>query len=191
MGAQAKARQARQAERQERDQGERNRLPPWTPFEQVTPQLAPEKREAMIRDVLRLAESQGQEPGRERVEAMINDHLNEEMWQNSRYTVIVIRDEEQAPDTPKMIHLSIRRNDRQRPREERYRDFQRIKSELVGPENEGVELYPAESRVADCADQYHVYVLEDPELGFGFGYKTGMRMGPTPGSPATQTPFEE
>src|ERR1043165_2191444 len=45
-----------------------------------------------------------------------------------------------------------------------WRDYQRIKNELVGPEAEGVELYPAESRLVDTSNQFHLYVFE----GFQF-----------------------
>jgi hypothetical protein len=34
-----------------------------------------------------------------------------------------------------------------------WRDLQRIKNQLVGPECEAVELYPAESRKVDTANQ--------------------------------------
>lgn len=153
--------------------------------------MHPDKREAMVRETLKLCEDQGRPVTREAVERMMDTKADQEMWQNSRYTVLVFRDEEQEPGCPQMIHLSIRRNDRTRPREERYRDFQRIKSEIVGPDHEGVELYPAEHRVADLADQYHIYVIADPEFQFGFGFKEGMRAGPIEGSPATQSPFTD
>ena len=38
-----------------------------------------------------------------------------------------------------------------------WRDLQRIKSELLGDEWEAVELYPAESRLVDTADQWWLY----------------------------------
>lgn len=50
------------------------------------------------------------------------------------------------------------------------RELPAIKNELVGPENEGVELYPAESRLMDSANQYHLWVLTDPEKRFPFGF---------------------
>lgn len=189
MGVQKHAKRARQEVRA-REQAETDRLPPWTPFERATPYMHPVKREAMIRETMELSAKHGRPVTRETVEDMMDNKLNQEMYRNSRYTVIVLRDEPQDPDTPRMIHLSIRRNDRARPREERYRDFQRIKTELVGPDYEGVELYPREDRVADCADQYHLFVLADSEMQFGFGFTTGMRAGPT-GGPAAQSPFED
>ena len=189
MGAQAAARKARQAERA-REDAEANRLPKWTPFVRVTPVMAPAKRERLIQDTIRLAAASGFPMTSDEVVEMMEAKAEQEMYQNSRYTVLVFRDEVNEPGCPAMIHLSIRRNDRARPREERWRDFQRIKSELVGPDNEGAELYPAEDRVADCADQFHIFVLADPELRFPFGFKQGMRAGPQPGGAAAQTPFD-
>jgi|GEM_PF-1998320 len=71
---------------------------------------------------------------------------------------------------PAMWHLSIKRKDREPIDEQRWRILQRIKNELVGPENEAVELYPAESRLVDTANQYHLFVLKDSELRFPFGF---------------------
>lgn len=66
-----------------------------------------------------------------------------------------------------LTHLSIKRNNRAPIRD--WRVFQRIKNELCGPEREGVEIYPAESRLVDEANQYHLWVLPDGvQLPFGF-----------------------
>jgi hypothetical protein len=64
-----------------------------------------------------------------------------------------------------VVHLSIRRNDREACHD--WRDFQRIKNELTGPEWEAVELYPAESRLVDSANQYHLWAV-DQKLDLGF-----------------------
>lgn len=78
------------------------------------------------------------------------------LYVNSRYTVILCLD---GPGSTidDAVHLSIRRNDRKPARD--WRDFQRIKNELCGPEREGIELYPAESRLVDTANQYHLWVM--------------------------------
>lgn len=72
------------------------------------------------------------------------------VFMNNLYTVQVRQMEDGV------THLSIRRNDRHWARD--WRHFQRIKNELCGPEREGVELYPAESRLIDEANQFHVWV---------------------------------
>jgi hypothetical protein len=69
---------------------------------------------------------------------------------------------------PQMHWLSIKRRDKAPIHD--WRDLQRIKNDLIGEENEAVELYPAESRLCDSANQYHLWVLADPELRFPFGY---------------------
>ncbi|MEI9897687.1 MAG: hypothetical protein WDN28_28470 [Chthoniobacter sp.] len=51
-----------------------------------------------------------------------------------------------------------------------WREFQQIKNELVGPECEAVELFPAESRLVDTSNQYHLWVNPDPNYRFPFGY---------------------
>ena len=69
-------------------------------------------------------------------------------------------------------HLSIKRHDR-KPMND-WRIMQRIKSEIAGPEAEGMELYPAESRVVDTANQYHLWVLINAGP-LPFGFQSGAR----------------
>ncbi|OGU22500.1 MAG: hypothetical protein A2580_08930 [Hydrogenophilales bacterium RIFOXYD1_FULL_62_11] len=66
------------------------------------------------------------------------------------------------------VHLSIKRRDRQPVHD--WRDLQEIKNMLVGPECEGVELFPAESRLVDTANQYHLFASTDPTYRFPFGF---------------------
>ena len=40
-----------------------------------------------------------------------------------------------------------------------WRHFQQIKNELVGSEVEALEIYPAESRLHDAVNQYHLFCL--------------------------------
>lgn len=80
--------------------------------------------------------------------------------ENNLYTVDV-NVGEAAPCQGEFVYLSIRRKERSRlPRD--WRDLQRIKAEIVGPEHEGFELFPAESRLVDSADQFHLWVLPKP-----------------------------
>lgn len=65
------------------------------------------------------------------------------------------------------IHLSIKRIDRKPIHD--WRDLQDIKNQLAGPEAAAVELYPAESRIVDTANQYHLWVIKSTTyLPFGF-----------------------
>jgi len=53
-----------------------------------------------------------------------------------------------------------------------WREMQRIKNEIMGEEREAVEIFPAESRLVDTSNQFHLFVLPKGEgLGFGYGYR--------------------
>lgn len=84
------------------------------------------------------------------------------MAQNSLYNVHVYTGDAVPCNSPgDLIYLSVRRLERARlPRD--WRDLQRIKNEIVGPEHEGFELFPAESRLVDQSDQFHLWVLARP-----------------------------
>ncbi len=66
-----------------------------------------------------------------------------------------------------MTHLSVKRIDKQAFHD--WREFQQIKNAICGAEREAVELYPAESRLVDTSNQYHLWVLPHG-LKFPFGY---------------------
>jgi hypothetical protein len=103
---------------------------------------------------------------RERVGDRAVDALDaepNEVWKNNLYTVIMTRD-----DTGTPFELSIRRNDR-RPVHD-WRHFQMIKNQLVGFETEAVELYPAQSRIMDTANQYYLHCLS-PGMRFPVGWE--------------------
>lgn len=53
--------------------------------------------------------------------------------------------------------LSIKRRDREPVHD--WRELQSIKNAVCGPEREAVELYPAESRLVDTANQFHLFVF--------------------------------
>jgi len=59
-----------------------------------------------------------------------------------------------------------------------WRDFQQMKNELVGPECEAVELFPAESRLVDTSNQYHLWVVPDAQFRFSFGYENRLVLEP-------------
>lgn len=92
------------------------------------------------------------------------DLIPDEVWSNDIYEVFVHRSEEGG------AHLSIKRYDRAAVHN--WRHFQQIKNEVCGPFFEAVELYPSETRVADNANQYHLWVMPEGvilELGFSGG----------------------
>ena len=96
----------------------------------------------------------------EQIKAMGSPHT---IALNSRYQVCLY-----TVDTPlgPMDWLSIKRLDKAPIHD--WRDLQRIKNELLGPEREAVELYPAESRLMDTSNQYHLWALP-PGKRFPFG----------------------
>lgn len=88
-------------------------------------------------------------------------------------------------------HLSIKRIDKAPIMD--WRDLQAIKSQLCGDEAEAMQLFPAESRVVDTSNQYHLFVwmkghgskLPRIPVGWQESLKTD-----TPGHGARQRPRE-
>jgi len=95
------------------------------------------------------------------VEKLIQKVNAPHVFANDVYTV-------RMRDAAPFIQLDITRFDGQ-PRTS-WREFQQIKNELVGPECEAVELFPAESRLVDTANQYHLWANPDTSYRFPFGY---------------------
>jgi hypothetical protein len=104
----------------------------------------------------------------EYVEETIKRSLEGERWNNDKYQVVILEAETNG-DFPAMWHLSIKRHDRYPIFN--WRDIQTLKNELIGPENEAVQLFPAESRLVDGANQYHLFCLKNPEIRFPFGFR--------------------
>jgi hypothetical protein len=159
-----------------------HKLPPWTKFERgVIPPPDPVQ-------IAEMAHATGYPV--EEVQREYEARMREEVWLNSRYQVNVVRQEPNEPGLPVLVHLSIKRLDKQPVGEERFRDFQRIKNELVGPECEAVELYPAESRLVDSANQYHLFVIASDSFRWPFGFGNRLvRDGDVAG--ARQRPFSD
>lgn len=88
-----------------------------------------------------------------------------EVWGNDLYEATV-----QYLNTG-WAYISLKRLDRHAIRD--WRHLQSIKNELVGSEREAVELFPAESRLMDESNQYHLWVLpEDTPWPFGQTHRT-------------------
>ena len=92
------------------------------------------------------------------------------------------------------VHLCIRRRDG-KPIFRDWRHFQAIKNQLIGEECEAVELYPAESRLVDSSNKYHLWGSANPAFRFPLGYDIGRQVeGPIPGVTAPgmrQRPFNK
>lgn len=81
------------------------------------------------------------------------------MYRNSRYNVAVRR-------YPDHFHLAIILNDHSARHD--WRDFQRIKNELLGPDAEAAELYPSEDRLIDTTNTFHLWSPVGQRFSFGF-----------------------
>ena len=113
-------------------------------------------------------------PSMKQLEEMFqNNILNAECYMNDKYQVNVYRNEKadfmvlHENLKGKMTYLSIKRLDKQSIHD--WRELMDIKNTLTSPEQEAVELYPAEWRRVDTANQYHLFVFPK---GFApaFGY---------------------
>ena len=95
----------------------------------------------------------------------------QETYSNDLYLVQINRDanhgfgKESLPEG--MFELTVRRQDRGDFKD--WRHMQQIKNQIVGDENEMVELYPAESRLRDSANQYWFYGFNNDQVRFPFG----------------------
>jgi hypothetical protein len=84
---------------------------------------------------------------------------------NSRYQVNVYK--VRGGEFGDIAWLSIKTRDKQARHD--WRDLQRIKNEIIGPEYVAVEIYPKESNLVDTANQYHLWVfMSGYDLPFGF-----------------------
>ena len=77
----------------------------------------------------------------------------------------------ELPEGTEFWHLSIKRHDKEPMND--WREMQAIKTAICGPKAEAVQLYPAEDRVVDTSNQYHLYVLVGAR--FPFGFQSGAR----------------
>jgi hypothetical protein len=97
------------------------------------------------------------------IEQQVIQSLSWDIYSNDIYQVVV---EKNGP----LIHICIRRHDEQPCKD--WRDHQQIKNEIIGPEYEAVELFPAESRLIDTTNEYHLWVHPSPSFRFPFGFNS-------------------
>lgn len=120
------------------------------------------------------AKRQSREPWEELQSEVINADIGGELWHvkywNNKYVVLVRSVRVSWSGYPQScVHLSIHSNDRSHLRD--WRDYQRLKNEILGEDWEAVELYPAESRLVDTSNQFHLFAFAPP-FKFPFGYQT-------------------
>ena len=104
---------------------------------------------------------------------MYENSLKGEKYQNDIYIVDVYR----GVDADDMVHnkewlgkstyIAIKRIDKDICND--WRHFQQIKNELVGEDIEALQIYPAEQRLIDTANQYWLFCLpKGLKVPFGF-----------------------
>jgi len=86
-----------------------------------------------------------------------------EAWSNNIYVVLI----RPFADETSTIHMAIRTASQLEPP---WRDLQRIKNEICGPEATAVQVMPPESELIDEADMYHMWVLSS-RLPFTLAYR--------------------
>lgn len=133
------------------------------PFIQAQWEVNPEKEAAIIREALRIYPNWTEAQAKEFIAKTFEDPV----YVNDIYSV-----SPRTINVPEFggewIHLSIKRIDKEPIHD--WRDLQEIKNMMVGKENEAIELYPAESRRVDSANQYHLYVLKDKNAKIPIGF---------------------
>ena len=145
----------------------------WTKFVKTNPVPDEATIQSIMKDTQRLLKGVSEADARQQI---IDEYTNNELYVNNKYQVALKRHNSKKPkfgfvldDNGKrmqsseafgVIHLSVKTHDKKPIRD--WRDMQRIKNELVGEEHEAVELYPAESRLVDTANQYHMWVFDKP-----------------------------
>tara|TARA_B100001559_G_scaffold312472_1_gene310230 strand:+ start:1689 stop:2267 length:579 start_codon:yes stop_codon:yes gene_type:complete len=103
----------------------------------------------------------------------LDERKNSEFWNNSIYQVQAFRNQH----ANHMVHvdglkdqcgyITIKRNDK-RPINS-WQDVQTIKNRLFGIEREAIQIFPAESRMVNTANQYHIIVFPEGHIiPFGF-----------------------
>jgi hypothetical protein len=126
-------------------------IPKWKPLRRAGTKPASA---ALIGETMRIYKINAEEAKR-----MLDEYESgSEYWLNDLYQVQVRRFDVAG------VHINIRRRDGG-PILRDWRHFQQIKNELLGPECEAIELYPAESRKVDESNKYHL-----------FGYSDGRRI---------------
>lgn len=122
----------------------------------------------------------------ERARKIVARSRSKELFINDRYQVALFDGGELGGK--ELVHLSIKRIDREPIHD--WRDLQEIKNMLVGPENEAMEVYPAESRLVDTSNQFHLWAFKDATVRLPFGFNERL-VDEDPIANAKQRPFNQ
>jgi hypothetical protein len=103
----------------------------------------------------------------EAIRAYLKAEQQHKIWKNDTYQAQL----RQPENSQGWICLSIKRVDHQPIHD--WRDLQEIKNAILGPGVEAVELYPAEGRLVDTANQYFLWANPKHLPKFPFGFDEG------------------
>ena len=115
-----------------------------------------------------------------------SERPRERVYVNSRFQVHITP--RASDEMGRFNHVSFKSIDRTARHD--WRDIQRMKNELLGEDVEALEVYPAEDRLHDTCNQFHIYAFE-PGRTIPLGW-TGRVVGETPhGEVGSQRPFDD
>lgn len=117
---------------------------------------------------------------------MLEETYQQTILKSSEYQV-AIRKFENPSLGATMVHMSVKRIDKQPIHD--WRALQAVKNVVLGEECEAIEIYPAESRLVDGANQYHLWGFDDPEARIPIGFDTRLVDVESIGG-SVQRPFE-
>jgi hypothetical protein len=124
---------------------------------------------------------------------MFDKLRRDKLYLSEQYQVAIDKDPDHNFVGMVIWHLSVKRLDKEPIMD--WRDLQAIKSQLCGAEAEAIQLFPAESRVVDTSNQYHLWVFM--KLGsrrlpkVPVGWTTKMVLDETATGKAKQRPLDD
>ena len=152
----------------------------WTPMERGINAGRTNGKPLKWQDIYKLGHT------KRKSKAAVAATLNDEIWLNDRYQASVRRrtgegwfDETEEcyngfpAENGEVTWLSIKRRDKEPIHD--WRDLQRIKNDICGPDAEAMEIYPAETRLMDRANQYHLFAFQTPTRGCPHPIPIGFR----------------
>ena len=87
-------------------------------------------------------------------------------WENDRYYGLLKKDGHKAVLSISALDNSAKHD---------WRDFQQLKTDLLGPQWEAIELYPSENRLVDPSNRFYLWCFNDGSLKM-FGWNNGSRV---------------
>ena len=103
-------------------------------------------------------------PTRKDAKKAFNEQMAEMHYINDRYYVAVDYSKWDSKKGDGLIWLSIRNHERTTDIPWQHKQW--IKNDICGEEMEAVELFPAESRMYNTANQYHLWVMKRVPIGY-------------------------